>query len=136
MDPAVRIAKLRALIRRHEELYYVHDNPEIPDAEFDALMRELVALEAEAGSTMTEADWEEALAAYFSEHDSLDTGADARGPRMLLVEKTATTWEVQQVLGDPEGYHDWRLLAIYRSWALPVVVRLRRMSPAISSLVT
>ncbi|SDS48586.1 Helicase conserved C-terminal domain-containing protein [Nocardioides scoriae] len=72
---------------------------------------ELVALEAEAGSTMTEADWDEALAAYFSEHDSIDTGADARGPRMLLVEKTATTWEVQQVIGDPEGYHDWRLLA-------------------------
>ena len=46
MDPAARIAELRALIRRHEELYYVHDNPEISDAEFDALMHELAALEA------------------------------------------------------------------------------------------
>ena len=37
---------LRREIRRHEELYYVHAAPEISDAEFDALMRELQALEA------------------------------------------------------------------------------------------
>jgi DNA ligase (NAD+) len=41
-----RIDDLRALIRHHEERYYVHDAPEISDAEFDALMRELAALEA------------------------------------------------------------------------------------------
>ena len=37
---------LRAEIRHHEELYYLHDAPEITDAEFDALMRELADLEA------------------------------------------------------------------------------------------
>ncbi len=36
---------LRDDIRRHEELYYVHDKPELTDAEFDARMRELRALE-------------------------------------------------------------------------------------------
>ena len=41
-----RIEELRALIRHHEEQYYVHDAPEIGDAEFDALMGELRALEA------------------------------------------------------------------------------------------
>src|SRR5262245_17054196 len=46
MNPAERIAHLRAEIRRHEELYYTHAAPEITDAEFDALMRELQALEA------------------------------------------------------------------------------------------
>jgi hypothetical protein len=40
-----RVAELRDLIRRHEVLYYQHDRPEISDAEFDALMRELIALE-------------------------------------------------------------------------------------------
>lgn len=45
MDPARRIADLRARIRYHEERYYVDDAPEITDAEFDALMRELIALE-------------------------------------------------------------------------------------------
>ena len=39
--PADRIDALRALIRHHEERYYVHDAPEIADAEFDALVREL-----------------------------------------------------------------------------------------------
>jgi DNA ligase (NAD+) len=43
---AERIAHLRDVIRRHEELYYVHDTPEISDAQFDALMNELRALEA------------------------------------------------------------------------------------------
>lgn len=46
MTPAERVAELRDLIRRHEILYYLHDAPEIADAEFDALMRELAALEA------------------------------------------------------------------------------------------
>jgi DNA ligase (NAD+) len=45
MDASDRIAELRATIRHHEERYYVHDSPEITDAEFDALMRELLALE-------------------------------------------------------------------------------------------
>jgi len=42
---AERIESLRAGIRRHEYLYYVLDQPEISDAEYDALMRELQALE-------------------------------------------------------------------------------------------
>jgi DNA ligase (NAD+) len=47
MSAADRITELRALIQYHNERYYVQDNPEITDAEFDALMRELAALEAE-----------------------------------------------------------------------------------------
>jgi DNA ligase (NAD+) len=43
---ARRVAELRDLIRHHEVQYYQHDRPEIADAEFDALMRELSALEA------------------------------------------------------------------------------------------
>lgn len=40
------IDALRAQIRHHEHRYYVLDDPEIADAEFDALMTQLVALEA------------------------------------------------------------------------------------------
>ena len=47
MNAAERIAELRRLIRYHEERYYVLNDPEVADAEFDALMRELEALEAE-----------------------------------------------------------------------------------------
>ena len=49
MDAAVlaRAAELRAQIARHDRLYYELDEPEIPDAEYDRLFRELQALEAE-----------------------------------------------------------------------------------------
>ena len=47
MTPAERIAELRRLIRHHEECYYVLDAPEISDAEFDTLLRELQGLEAD-----------------------------------------------------------------------------------------
>ncbi len=40
-----RAGWLRAEIARHEHLYYVRDSPEITDAEFDRLMRELQGLE-------------------------------------------------------------------------------------------
>jgi DNA ligase (NAD+) len=46
MSVAARIQQLRDDIRRHEELYYVHAAPEISDADFDAMMRELQQLEA------------------------------------------------------------------------------------------
>ncbi|HSL21567.1 MAG TPA: NAD-dependent DNA ligase LigA [Vicinamibacterales bacterium] len=53
MTPAERILQLRAEIRRHEERYYVLNAPEIADAEFDALMRELDALEREHPDLVT-----------------------------------------------------------------------------------
>lgn len=42
-----RIEELRDLIRYHEHRYYVLDDPEISDAEFDKLLRELKHLESE-----------------------------------------------------------------------------------------
>jgi hypothetical protein len=81
--------------------------------ELAALRRwqQLGELEDENGSTMTGEDWREALEEYFSVHDSIDTGPDARGPKMLLVEKGEGMWEVQQIIGDPDGDHDWRITA-------------------------
>jgi len=43
---APRAAALRAELRRHNHRYYVLDDPEIPDAEYDRLFRELVDLES------------------------------------------------------------------------------------------
>lgn len=52
-DAKIRIAELVKIIRYHNELYYNQDAPEIEDFEYDALMRELKALEKEFPSLIT-----------------------------------------------------------------------------------
>jgi len=48
-----RIEQLRAKINHHNHLYYVLDSPEISDAEYDELMRELKQLEEEYPQFLT-----------------------------------------------------------------------------------
>lgn len=50
---AQEIEKLRKEIQRHEHLYYVLDQPEISDAEYDQLVRRLQQLEAEHPELIT-----------------------------------------------------------------------------------
>ena len=45
LDPHARLLQLRDEIRRHEYLYYVLDQPEVPDTVFDALVIELRGIE-------------------------------------------------------------------------------------------
>ncbi len=52
-EAKARIEKLRIEINRHNRLYYVLDNPEISDAEYDSLMRELKDLEEEYPEFLT-----------------------------------------------------------------------------------
>ncbi|HXO34085.1 MAG TPA: NAD-dependent DNA ligase LigA [Candidatus Acidoferrales bacterium] len=52
-DADKKIESLRERIRHHEYLYYVLDQPEISDADFDKLMRELKDLEAEHPELLT-----------------------------------------------------------------------------------
>jgi len=47
------IVELRDEIHRHEELYYVNDNPEISDSEYDALLARLQELEAKHPELIT-----------------------------------------------------------------------------------
>jgi len=48
-----RAAELREAIRHHAHRYFVLDDPEISDAEYDALLRELIELEAANPSLVT-----------------------------------------------------------------------------------
>ncbi|MDE1486609.1 NAD-dependent DNA ligase LigA [Xenorhabdus bovienii] len=48
-----KINKLRTILRHHEYLYHVMDAPEIPDAEYDRLMRELKVLEEQHPELIT-----------------------------------------------------------------------------------
>ncbi|MCW2794282.1 MAG: ski2-like helicase, partial [Nocardioides sp.] len=73
---------------------------------------------------MTRSAWDTAIEDYFTEHETLNTGSDARGPRLLIVEPAtgeppgapedtvARLWRVRQVLDDPEGHHDWVIDAV------------------------
>ena len=90
-------------------------------------LEELARIEREAAERtdparrvlMDRTAWDEALEAYYAEHDDVGTGADARGPELFQVEagrgvpegtdeeREVPLWWVRQVLDDPEGHHDW-----------------------------
>ena len=53
LEPDQQIAALRDELRHHEHLYYVLDAPELSDAQYDALMQRLKALEAEHPELVT-----------------------------------------------------------------------------------
>ncbi len=46
-NPTARIKELTDILNRHNYRYYVLDDPEVADAEYDRLMRELISLEEE-----------------------------------------------------------------------------------------
>ena len=48
-----QLTELRTTLRHHEYLYHVMDAPEVPDAEYDRLMRELRELEAQHPELIT-----------------------------------------------------------------------------------
>ena len=53
LDIRTRIEDLRELVRHHNRRYYVEDTPEITDAEYDALYKELETLEGEHPELVT-----------------------------------------------------------------------------------
>ncbi|GCE77527.1 DEAD/DEAH box helicase [Cellulomonas biazotea] len=56
--------------------------------------------------------WADALDPFYDDHDEILTGPPARGPGLFLVTAGAATWQVRQLLDDPEGDHDWRIDAV------------------------
>ncbi len=71
---------------------------------------ELGALDADNGWDAD--DWADSLEAYFEVHDEIGTGADARGPGMLIIDERPGTWAVRQIFDDPAGDHDWGISAV------------------------
>jgi len=63
--------------------------------------------ELDAGTGWNTERWEEIGREYFAEHDVVGTGADARGPAMLIFDRQPGVWRVRQILDDPAGHHDW-----------------------------
>src|SRR5258707_1259490 len=76
--------------------------------ELAALRRwdELGELDQEAGWDANA--WADALEPYFTEHEDIGTGSDARGPAMLIIDDADSgVWRVRQIFDDPAGDHDW-----------------------------
>ncbi|GJF09233.1 helicase [Mycolicibacterium cyprinidarum] len=66
---------------------------------------DLGQLDAAAGWTAER--WEEVVREYFDEHDDVGTGANARGPALLIIDRQQDVWRIRQILDDPAGNHDW-----------------------------
>ena len=80
----------------------------------NALFRRVELAALRRVDELVELDGDEAwvlLDDYFAEHADIGTGPDARGPGLFVVEETTLTWDVAQIVDDPEGNHDWRVTA-------------------------
>jgi superfamily II RNA helicase len=55
--------------------------------------------------------WAKALEPYFEEHAEIGTGAPARGPALLVVDRQPDRWRLRQIFDDPAGDHDWGISA-------------------------
>ncbi|MGV2984997.1 DEAD/DEAH box helicase [Microbacterium sp. AGC85] len=73
--------------------------------------REDVDALAALDSSFGEAGWNDALDAYFAEHDDILTGPDARSSKLLLLTEGQAQWTARQIIDDPSGDHDWGISA-------------------------
>ncbi|MGO2748400.1 DEAD/DEAH box helicase [Microbacterium sp.] len=67
----------------------------------------LAALDPDFGADA----WDDALDAYFADHDEILTGPEARSSKLLLLTEGASEWTARQILDDPAGDHDWGISA-------------------------
>jgi hypothetical protein len=67
--------------------------------------------ELDAGDGWTAQAWREALEPLFDLHGEIGTGANARGPGLLVIEPLPDRWLVRQIFDDPAGDHDWGFTA-------------------------
>ena len=75
---------------------------------YQELAEELGASAVSGGPTWTADALAEALAPYWEEHDEILIDADARSGSRVLFDDDG---EVVQILSDPDGYFEWRLVA-------------------------
>jgi hypothetical protein len=67
--------------------------------------------ELDGGAGWDAEAWADALEPYFAEHHEIGTGADARGPGLLIIDEQPGRWAVRQIFDDLAGDHDWGLSA-------------------------
>jgi hypothetical protein len=55
--------------------------------------------------------WEDAMAGYWAEYDTIGIGPAARAAALALITPGAEEWTIRQVFDDPDGDHDWGIEA-------------------------
>ncbi|MGR6876460.1 DUF3516 domain-containing protein [Bifidobacterium angulatum] len=75
---------------------------------------ELGALDKDWGYGVHE--WEDALDDYYDEHEYVNVDAEARSPKLFMLDDTHErdehTWKVRQVIDDSDGDHDWAITGV------------------------
>ena len=75
---------------------------------------ELGALDKDWGYGVHE--WEDALDDYYDEHEYVNVDAEARSPKLFMLddthERNEHTWKVRQVIDDSDGDHDWAITGV------------------------
>ncbi len=66
--------------------------------------------------TMTADEWRTALGAYWEEYESIETGANARSPLLLMIDTHAgagasRSWTARQIIEDPDANRDFAIVA-------------------------
>src|SRR2546422_7805847 len=89
-DALQRISELREQIHHHDYLYYTEARPEISDAEYDALMRELRELEAAFPDLVTPDSPTQRVAGQRSEEHTSELQSRLHLVCRLLLEKKKT----------------------------------------------
>ncbi|MGH3785523.1 MAG: DUF3516 domain-containing protein [Pseudonocardiaceae bacterium] len=108
---AFRVLVRNALFRR-VELAARRRWDELGALDGDIRDRDIRDRDLRNGDTGWDADaWRQALGPYFDDHDEIGTGADARGPHLLIIDQQPGRWVVRQTLDDPAGHHDWAINA-------------------------
>jgi hypothetical protein len=78
--------------------------------------------------------WQDAARGYWDEYTDLGIGPDARSTAMVSIEERPDAWVVTQVLDDPAGDRDWRLVAVVdlaaSAEAAEPVLRIDGLGPA------
>jgi len=82
-------------------------NAAIRRVELAALRRYNELGELDGADGWDAGSWAGAIEPYFGEHDEIGTGADARGPGLLIIDQQPGHWDVRQIFDDPAGDHDW-----------------------------
>jgi hypothetical protein len=111
-EPQERIEETPTAVTANERAFRVLvRNAMFRRVELAALRRYHDLAELDSADGWDADRWADALEDYYAEHDEIQTGPDARGPKLLQIEREDELWRVRQVFDDPAGHRDWGISA-------------------------